>query len=181
MSADDLTTSIEYRDIPGFPGYRVGSDGTVWSCWRHGVGNGIPGEWHELKAFSSGTVGYPAVVLKGRGKKARRTVHRLVIEIFKGPCRPGQECRHLDGNPLNNRVENLEWGTRVENMADRVGHGTHVQGEKVGSAKLTVADVAAIRVIFAAGGTTKQGLAESFGVTPKLIRDILARRIWRHV
>lgn len=26
--------TVEYRDIEGFPGYRIGSDGTVWSCWK---------------------------------------------------------------------------------------------------------------------------------------------------
>jgi hypothetical protein len=33
-------------------------------------------------------------------------------------------CRHLDGNPINNRLENLRWGTHKENKADAIKHGT---------------------------------------------------------
>lgn len=34
-------------------------------------------------------------------------------------------CRHLNGNPYDNRLENLAWGTPSENMLDKVRHGTH--------------------------------------------------------
>ena len=43
-------------------------------------------------------------------------VHRLVCEAFHGPCPPGMEVLHLDENGLNNRPENLRWGTRKENL-----------------------------------------------------------------
>jgi len=45
-----------------------------------------------------------------------------VTEAFIGPYPPGQETRHLDGDPLNNSVGNLCYGTRAENMQDRVRH-----------------------------------------------------------
>lgn len=54
----------------------------------------------------------------------RLYLHRAVLEAFVGPCPDGYECRHLDGNPTNNRVENLVWGTPSENMQDRWRHGT---------------------------------------------------------
>lgn len=43
-------------------------------------------------------------------------VHRLVCEAFHGPCPPGMETMHRDENGLNNRPENLEWGTRKDNL-----------------------------------------------------------------
>jgi len=43
-------------------------------------------------------------------------VHQLVCEAFHGPCPPGMETLHLDENGLNNRAENLRWGTRKENL-----------------------------------------------------------------
>lgn len=45
-------------------------------------------------------------------------VHILVAEAFLGP-RPGgmEECRHLDGDKLNNRADNLRWGTRPGNAS----------------------------------------------------------------
>lgn len=50
-------------------------------------------------------------------------VHRLVASAFLGPCPGGQEVRHLDGNPQNNAVTNLAYGTRTENILDvlRIG------------------------------------------------------------
>lgn len=52
-------------------------------------------------------------------------VHRLVLSVFVCPPQeyaPGVrvEARHLDGNPANNTLENLAWGSTVkENRADR--------------------------------------------------------------
>lgn len=52
-------------------------------------------------------------------------VHRLVLSVFEGPCPPGMQCRHLNGNADDNRLENLQWGTPTEDNHDRVRHGTH--------------------------------------------------------
>lgn len=43
-------------------------------------------------------------------------VHRAVCEAFHGPCPPGLETLHKDEDGLNNRPENLEWGTRKQNL-----------------------------------------------------------------
>ena len=52
------------------------------------------------------------------GRTKRGQVHRFVMAAFGPPCLPGQECRHLDGDPENNRIDNLAWGTRKENVDD---------------------------------------------------------------
>src|SRR5262249_28995701 len=49
--------------------------------------------------------------------------HRLKLEAFRGPCPSEMECRHLDSNPLNNKLENLVWGMPAENLADRRAMG----------------------------------------------------------
>jgi len=43
-------------------------------------------------------------------------IHRLVCEAFHGPCPPGLETIHLDEDGLNNRADNLCWGTRKANL-----------------------------------------------------------------
>jgi len=63
--------------------------------------------------------GYLYVRLNGR----MRRVHRLVAAAFYGPNE--MLVRHLDGNPLNNNVDNLSYGTPLENSADRIAHGRH--------------------------------------------------------
>lgn len=57
-------------------------------------------------------------------------VHRLVLDAFVEPFPKGKECRHLDGDPTNNRLDNLRWGTQSENNLDRVRHGTHQNSVK---------------------------------------------------
>jgi hypothetical protein len=54
---------------------------------------------------------------------SERLMHRLMLETFRGPRPKGQECRHLDDNKHNWRIENLKWGTRFENGQDRVRNG----------------------------------------------------------
>lgn len=59
------------------------------------------------------------------GKAVRMYVHRLILFAFKGlPPHPKYISRHLNGNPKDNRPENLEWGTYQDNYDDAVKHGT---------------------------------------------------------
>src|SRR5215472_269740 len=44
----DGQSQVDYRDIPGFPGYRVGDDGSIWSAWRKG-GRGPSYSWQKRK------------------------------------------------------------------------------------------------------------------------------------
>lgn len=50
-------------------------------------------------------------------------VHHLVLWAFVGRAQVGQECRHVNGLPGDNRLCNLVWDTRAANMADRLKHG----------------------------------------------------------
>ncbi|MDK7147208.1 NUMOD4 motif-containing HNH endonuclease [Corynebacterium kroppenstedtii] len=69
--------------------------------------------------------GHTQVVMKYMGVAATRKVHRLVAMAFLGPCPEGMEVCHNNGNPADNRLSNLRYGTRSENMYDRVKHGDH--------------------------------------------------------
>ena len=85
----------------------------------------------------TGPRGYSHVTLYRAGpdpvrkRQTVQTVHVLVLEAFGGP-RPGPtyEGRHLDGNPDNNALVNLAWGTRQENWEDRRRHGRDVYSAK---------------------------------------------------
>lgn len=62
------------------------------------------------------------VVLSKDGKRTDKLVHRLVLETFIGPCPEGHEACHNDGNPSNNVLSNLRWGTKKSNALDREEH-----------------------------------------------------------
>ena len=170
----------EYRLIEGWPGYRVGDDGSVWSCKTRGGNSCLASEWHLLKQTIN-TTGYPLVGLR-RGRKILKLVyvHALVLGAFVGPAPEGMQCCHHDGNKCNNVLDNLRWGTRLENAADTERHGRRRRGQNVYGSKLTEN---AVREIFrlSSAGQKNREIAERFGVTRRTIRDILRRVKWRHV
>lgn len=180
-------SSVEYRDIPGFPGYRVGNDGSVWSSWEnHGSSGGRVGDWKKLKPQKS-TTGYPCVRIRfANALKKTRKVHHLILETFRGPRPNGMECRHLDGNPMNSDLSNLQWGTHAENILDTIRHGrslkgiARVKGSRHGKAKLREPNIPVIRRLFDDGKTQKH-IAVIFNVNVSTIKDVLAGRTWRHV
>lgn len=69
--------------------------------------------------------GYVQYLLSNGKTKLYRTAHSLVAQEFIGPRPHGLEVRHLNGNPSDNRVENLRYGTHQENAQDMLKHGTH--------------------------------------------------------
>lgn len=75
--------------------------------------------------------GRPCLVLyRGDGTKANCRVHQLIALTFLGPCPPGLEVCHNDGNPANNHIGNLRYDTQSENELDKVRHGTHPEANR---------------------------------------------------
>ena len=97
--------SVQYKTVPDFPEYCVGSDGSIFSSKR--------GKEIELKPSTSG--GYAKVQLANGGTKANWQVHRLVAELFIPNKKNLEIVNHIDGDKLNNDVSNLEWTTRAGN------------------------------------------------------------------
>lgn len=125
MSNAESTPRVEYRPIPGFIGYEVGSDGTVWTLWRRGpqYRKWSVGETRKQMRTNLAN-GYLEIQLRlGSGYKHKR-IHRLVLEAFVGPCPDGCIAAHNNGNEFDNRLCNLRWTTQKENLLDRLDHGT---------------------------------------------------------
>lgn len=126
----------------------------------------------------------PRVTREGRERVhlCRIDVHvpRLVLMSFVGAPPAGCECAHLDGNPRNNRLDNLAWVTHAENMAHQIPHGTRRQGIRHAQAKLTDDDVAAIRQQVAAGAA-QRAVAASFGISQSLVSMLATRKAWGHL
>jgi len=116
---DGVEVSMELNDIPGYPGYKITKTGEVWSDHMGG--------WKKL-CLDPG--GYLRVSLTLDGVNRMRLVHQLVLETYRGPRPDGMEVRHLNGNPSDNRVENLTYGTHAENLRDIVLHGRHHEAVK---------------------------------------------------
>jgi hypothetical protein len=170
----------QYRGIEGYPAYRVTSGGQVQSCWGgHGRNRFLSDRWSTLKPYK--TRGYARVKLSRDGRLDAFRVHRLVLEAFVGTApRPGWVACHNDGDPENNRLENLRWDTPKANSEDARRHGTLYCGEAVRHRKLGDAEVLEIRRLRAEGVTVSK-LAARFGVSRSNIRSIVEGRTWRHL
>lgn len=176
MATEEHTVS--FRDVPGFPGYRVGDDGSVWSRHKPGPGRVMRNEWRQL-APRLGADGRLRLYLYGDGTHCKN-VHRLILVAFHGE-REGMLACHNDGNPLNNRLSNLRWDTAAGNQRDRVAHGTDERGERSRLAKLTDERVRAIRSEYAMGGITMESIAARYGVSETAVRHAIRRKTWGHV
>jgi hypothetical protein len=107
-------------------------------------------------------------VVPGR-QRGSRYVHVLVMETFVGVVPENYEVRHLDGDPGNNRLSNLAYGTRGDNMRDVKHHGGR------SNYKLSPDDVRSIKDML--GRHKGRDLAWLFGVTEQVITAMKHGRI----
>ena len=101
--------------------------------------------------------------------------HHLVLNTFDRERNDGEMCRHLDGDPANNHISNLKWGTQKENYADAVKHGTRGGGDKSQNVKLNWKQVREIR----ASTETLRVLGKKYGVQFTAIAKIKNNQTWK--
>ena len=121
-----MSTLEQWKPVNWYEGiYEVSNHGRVRSVDR--TGNYSSGQVRRYKGKVRRTPlnqdGYPRVNLSHQGKDKTRTVHSLVVEAFIGACPEGMEVCHNDGDPTNNHIDNLRYGTPSDNTLDRVKHG----------------------------------------------------------
>lgn len=130
----------QWRPVVGFEtSYEVSDQGRVRSKDRSWPQKTRSGNVYEHKKKGRvlrpgpSNYGHMSVVL-GRGNT--RMVHTLVLEAFVGPRpSPKHDARHINGDAKDNRLINLAWGTRSENIRDAVKHGTWFSDARVAHLK----------------------------------------------
>ena len=177
MQPQSITSPEEWRPVIGYEGwYDVSSLGKVR---RIMAGPGAkPG--HILRP-TPGTNGYSQVLLWRHGGRRTVGIHRLVAQAFLGLSPVGYQVNHKDGHKANNCASNLEWVTHSQNTrhAYELGRMPPMLGEGNGNAKLSEADVRAIRA--ARGEIVERELAATYGVCRANIGHIQRRTTWRHI
>lgn len=174
------------KQTPSFIGYSVTQDGRVFSSRRRrGMGQGKgsrvmidPTFSKELNPYRGHGDYFYVSIATEKGQRSI-PVHVLLADAFIGPRPIGKEIRHLDGNPHNNDLSNLVYGTVSANASDRVAHGNN-RGEKHGMSKLDRRKVLQIRFMHQDGESIAV-LARRFGVSESTVRDVVKRRTWAHV
>lgn len=162
-----------WKDIPGYEGeYQVSDQGRVRSVDRM-----ITAHWRG-KPYRRRSKGQ---IVKGTGRpylgvmlgrySVKINVHQLVLLAFVGPCPEGLEICHNNGDPTDNRLVNLRYDTRSENVRDTV---------RCGSKGILPERVRHIRGLIAQGLSSSQ-IAKQEGLPSYTINGIRANRIYKWV
>lgn len=157
-----------WKPVPGYEGYySVSRDGEIYSARSQKI----------LKPAVLST-GYFQVQLSVNGHRLQEKVHRLVALAFVGkPSSPRLQVAHNNGDPADNRAENLRWATPSENQRDRRAHGTASIGEANSRAKLKEADVREIR----SSQARTSDLARQYGISHTQMTKIRQGLSWCHL
>jgi len=146
-----------FLPIPGYEGYYAHRDGRLISTIR----------WIVLLSPHEDEDGYQFVSL---GVTKNFPVHHAVLITFSGPRPDGLQCRHLNGNPRDNSIGNLAWGTSKQNNEDRIRHGRT-------NRRLTPEQVEAIRTY----KVSLNAAVQLFGIGYNRVSAIRAGRTYAEV
>lgn len=169
----------EWRLVPGFPNYMVSNLGGLKTRY-HQKNHRLMDRWRTITIKPCRKMGRYRVRIKNDSVRQNILRYRLVLIAFVSECPPGMEACHIDGNHANDRLDNLYWGTREDNMRDKVRHGNSSKGEKANTAKLTEEQVLEIRRR-RVGQKSGRSLAAEFGVSVGTIHCIVTRQNWKHI
>lgn len=167
--------------------YSVDESGNVFSLpksVRIGINGGIRKQpFKKLRLYSMRS-NHLRVYLAKNGKKYARQVHRLVAMAFIPNPNNYPFVNHLDGNPTNNNVWNLEWCTAKHNSIHACAMGLSKAPYQVGSAnsnsRLTDDIVRAIRARHIILGNCAK-IAREYELDPKHVNAIVNRKAWKHI
>lgn len=179
----DVSPGVQFRSIPPFASYAVGDDGSFWTRKTRGPQVNF-GPWKRMELWEDyckhkpGNLPYLRVCLSNIKSHWYRC-HLVVLTCFRGPRPDGMQGRHLNGNCQDNRLDNLVWGTPVENMADKLAHGRSPRGNGTNKAKLTEDQVREIRAL--QGIEIARIVAARYGVSLVCIYNIWNRKRWWYV
>jgi hypothetical protein len=172
-----------WKPIPSAPGYEASNMGRVRSLDRVVPVAATNSDIMQRSAHTKRRKGRVLSFAINRYVNARvagrtRLVHRLVAEAFIGPCPEGHIVCHGPGGALDNRLENISYGTHSKNCGeDKRRDGTVSRGERNGSSRLIEAQVIEVKRRTLAG-ESRASISRSFGVTPEAISNIATGHTW---
>jgi hypothetical protein len=169
---DPKPTERPFEEVPG---YWVSSEGEVLRL------TGKPPSFKAVPTWVSN--GYPTVELHDpkTGVAVTRFVHAMVAATFLGPRPEGAEICHRDGNRQNNHPSNLAWGSREDNLVDRVAHDGVAKGNRNGNSKLSDEEALIIRELCDEGKVSRARIASIFSVSQMTVSSIANRKSWTHL
>lgn len=166
--------------IPGIENYFAGIDGKIYSNLRCGNTKQRYGKTRAMRPHI-GKDGYSRITLKQNGKELRKYHHRLVLEAWdQNRDVEKTDCNHINGIKSDNRPENLEWVSRVENMRhahDVLGRRRNGRGENAFFTKIKRKDAEEMRAMRAKGFLYRE-IAAKWGMDESWVWRVVNRHAW---
>lgn len=124
--------------------------------------------------------GYQYITLKYKGIRVNYKVHRLVCTFKTNqenlPC-----VNHIDGDKMNNHIDNLEWCNYSQNMKHAVKTGlctnSSLKGENHNTSKHSYKDICEIRKRYKEGNISMRKLANLYNCSSGYISDVINNKI----
>jgi hypothetical protein len=158
--------------IKGFENYAVDDQGNIFSLPKK-TRKGI-----RILKSTVGKNGYPMLDLCKDGEIKRFLVHRLIAQTLLPNPNNKEQVNHINGNKLDNRLENLELNTRSENQKHAIKIGLRsAKGEKNSQCKITEQEVLYIRNSEEKGSI----LAKKLNISQTTISQIRNGKTWTHI
>ena len=157
-------------DIPKYSRYQVSNLGSVRSVDVEVLGK--TGIRYTKKGVTltpiKDSYGYHIVTLYGDTTRVNKKVHRLVAEAFTTNTSSKPQVNHINGIKTDNRADNLEWCTSLENIAHARQTGLSIPA---GRRWVPDCDVISIR-LWRLEGFTLQSIATAYGISFQHVSDL---------
>lgn len=164
----------KFKDIKGYEGlYQISNLGRVKSLRKEQLlqkSGGIRVRDEKILSQQKHYKGYLTLKLSKENKQKRYKVHRLVAIAFIPNNENKLQVNHIDGVKSNNKAENLEWCTNLENQK-------HAAKTGLKKKKLKREDIIKIRK----DKRLQKEIAKDYGVVFQTISDIKNKKTWAHV
>ncbi len=116
----------KFFDVPGFEGIiqiNLNEEVKALGRWTRNSKTSFYLDEKKVRVYINRN-GYKEVGVFRSGKAKKLMIHRLLAMVFIPNKKNYPLVRHLNDNKLDNRIENLKWGTKKDNAQDAIRNGT---------------------------------------------------------
>ena len=163
-----------WEKIPGYEGFMASNLGNIKTLKRAiNYGNRICLRQERILKPHKSKVGYYTVA----PFQKTTLVHRLITLTFLGERPINSVIDHIDGDYLNNNINNLRYVTQKENVHNAMRLGKTLNGESCSWSKLTIKQVLEIRE----DKRIHKLIAKDYNICRQSVGEIKNRLIWKYI